>query len=60
MKRIRTKRGVTKTYNAIVRKLYKDNGYVAYGWDMPTLSIVFPFIYRKIIILKRLYKMLPA
>lgn len=60
MNRIRTKRGCKVKYNAIIRKLYRDHNGGHFGWDMPTLSICFPNIYKKIQILVRLNKMLPA
>lgn len=59
MKRIKSKRGVVKRYNAILRKFYKEHPGGTYGWDMPTLSLCFPHVALKIRILKRLYGMLP-
>lgn len=60
MKRIRTKRGCRIKYNALVRRLYRDYPGGHFGWDMPTLSICLPNVYKKMLILARLYKMLPA
>lgn len=58
---IKSKRGVIKRYNAIVRKLYMDHkGGSQYGFDMPTLSIIDIPAYTEIIELKKLYKTLPV
>lgn len=59
MKRIRTKNGVQRRYNAIINRLYREHPGGIYGWDMPTLSICHHNIYVKLNILKRLYRMLP-
>lgn len=60
MPKIRTKRGVIRRYNAIVRQLYRDfAGGTTFGIDTPTLQILRPQTALKLRILSRLYRMLP-
>ncbi len=67
MKRIRTKRGVIRRYNAIMRELHSPRnlgphtaGLFDRSWDWRTLAIVKPMTYKKLNALKRLYRLLPA
>lgn len=55
--RIRTRRGVLRRYNTIVRRLYRDTR--VSSWDMYTVAICYPVIALKLHILARLYKLLP-
>jgi hypothetical protein len=57
---IRTKRGVIRRYNAILRQCYRDaKGGTAYGIDWPTLRATWPDRYDEIMILKAMYPALP-
>ena len=57
----KSKRGVVKRYNAIIRQCYRDGrGGLAYGLDMPTIHATWPDRHAEIKALIDLYPKLPS
>lgn len=61
MKRIRTKAGAIRKYNAILRDYMRRNrGGGQWGFDWPTMAIVEPMTYRKLRALSHIHALLGA
>lgn len=60
MRKIRTKRGARRRYNAIIRQCFRDGqGGLLFGMDWPTLRMTWPDRYAEIQALRALYPSLP-